>query len=70
MAAAMSVMFQGLTSIAPAPSDCAAPANSLSTNTPARTVHHHHCSLSALQSLPPQHVDKCKRHKATGDKNP
>ena len=35
MAAAMSVMFQGLTRIAPAPRDCAAPANSLSTSTPA-----------------------------------
>ena len=36
MAAAMSVMFQGLTRMAPAPSDCAAPANSLRMSTPAR----------------------------------
>ncbi len=35
IAAAMSVMFQGFTRIAPAPNDCAAPANSLSTSTPA-----------------------------------
>ena len=35
MAAAMSVIFQGLTRMAPAPSDCAAPANSLNTSTPA-----------------------------------
>lgn len=34
MAAAMSVMFQGFTKMAPAPSDCAAPANSDSTSTP------------------------------------
>jgi hypothetical protein len=36
IAAARSVMFQGLTRMAPAPSDWAAPANSLSTNTPAQ----------------------------------
>ena len=34
-AAAMSLTFHGLTSSAPAPRDCAAPANSLKTNTPA-----------------------------------
>ena len=35
MAADKSVMFQGLTSIAPAPRDCDAPVNSLRINTPA-----------------------------------
>ena len=38
MAAAMSVMFQGFTRMAPAPSDCAAPANSLRMSTPARAL--------------------------------
>ena len=35
MAADKSVMFQGLTNMAPAPRDCDAPVNSLSINTPA-----------------------------------
>lgn len=43
MAAAMSVMFQGFTRIAPAPKLWAAPANSDSTSTPARP---HHCVAS------------------------
>lgn len=40
MAAAMSLMFQGFTKIAPAPSDCAAPANSLKMSTPALAAWH------------------------------
>ena len=35
MAADRSVMFQGLTNMAPAPRDCEAPVNSLSIRTPA-----------------------------------
>lgn len=44
MAAARSVMFHGLTKMAPAPSDCAAPANSLNTSTPAHQMCHSQCS--------------------------